>query len=423
MNGNKKMSSIARKINISFWLKRVGDVIAVDMLLIVLAVGMFISNCHSKVPENAHIEETNASFDTDKIDLKYKIYYDKGEPEIWYFSDYAEPVIFPASILLGCQIIHLFFALFNTHIVRRKMRSLNDLAVRAQEISAATFDTSKFESLEQAISRAHADSPDVKIQTGDSDLQSIEIALNNLLKKMKDSERQQTRFVSDASHELRTPISVIQGYVNMLDRWGKEDEEVLEEAIEALKNESEHMKELIEQLLFLARGDSGRNSLHIAEFDMNEVVKEVWEESIMIDDKHSYNLLFMGEKVAFDEEGTPLFAGPCSMKGDMAMIKQSIRIFVQNAAKYSDENSIINIGVVRKNGKIGYVVQDEGVGMKSDEVVHIFERFYRSDEARNSETGGSGLGLSIAKWIIDAHEGTIDVLSRADIGTRFTVMF
>ena len=70
-----------------------------------------------------------------------------------------------------------------------------------------------------------------------------------------------------------------------------------------------------------------------------------------------------------------------------------------------------------------YLIQDEGIGMDSSEVVHIFERFYRSDEARNENTGGSGLGLSIAKWIVDAHEGTIDVLSRPDFGTRFTVSF
>ena len=113
-----------------------------------------------------------------------------------------------------------------------------------------------------------------RISTGDKDLQSIEVALNNLLARMQESKRQQARFVSDASHELRTPISVIQGYVNMLDRWGKEDEAVLNESIEALKNESDHMKDLIEQLLFLARGDSGRNTLKLVEVDLNDLVQE-----------------------------------------------------------------------------------------------------------------------------------------------------
>ncbi len=136
------------------------------------------------------------------------------------------------------------------------------------------------ENLEQAISHISPDDAEQGIHTGDKDLQSIEIALNNLLKSMKENEKRQMRFVSDASHELRTPIAVIQGYVNMLDRWGKEDEQVLTESIEALKNESQHMKDLVEQLLFLARGDSGRNTLNKVKLDLNQMVSEVWEESI-----------------------------------------------------------------------------------------------------------------------------------------------
>ena len=105
------------------------------------------------------------------------------------------------------------------------------------------------------------------------------------------------------------------------------------------------------------------------------------------------------------------------------MIKQSIRIFVQNAAKYSSDGADITLGVMLESGYVSYMIQDEGIGMESSDVVHIFERFYRSDEARNGETGGSGLGLSIAKWIVDAHSGTIQVVSRPEVGTRFIVRF
>lgn len=237
------------------------------------------------------------------------------------------------------------------------------------------------------------------------------MALNNLIHRMKESQRQQARFVSDASHELRTPISVIQGYVNMLDRWGKTDPAILEESIEALKNESEHMKELIEQLLFLARGDSGRNTLHKTTVDLKQVMYEVWEESVMIDASHVYELDI--------NETEP----DCTVEGDPAMLKQSIRIFVQNAGKYSGKGDTIRLAVGHQGSQVYYLVQDEGIGMKQNDIVHIFERFYRSDKARSSDTGGSGLGLSIAKWIIDAHNGQIQVLSRPEIGTRFTVLF
>ena len=221
--------------------------------------------------------------------------------------------------------------------------------------------------------------------------------------------------MSDASHELRTPIAVIQGYVNMLDRWGKDDEQILKESIEALKNESEHMKNLVEQLLFLARGDSGRNTIHYEDCDLVEMVRDVMEESAMIDEKHVYR-----------------FEGPAAARvmvhGDPAMLKQSMRIFVQNAAKYSAEGDtiILRAGISpaaagEHAGRPFYSVQDEGIGMQSSEVVHVFERFYRSDAARNSSQGGTGLGLSIAKWIVDAHSGIIEILSRPDFGTRITV--
>ena len=139
----------------------------------------------------------------------------------------------------------------------------------------------------------------------------------------------------------------------------------------------------------------------------------------MIDEEHRYE--FVGDLGnALDEEGN-LALPPVKMCGDVAMIKQSVRIFVQNAAKYSAKGSAIQFRVKEKDGMVGYVVQDEGIGMQGEDVVHIFEPFYRSDKARNGNTGGSGLGLSIAKWIVDAHDGKIEVLSSAEIGTRFTV--
>ena len=196
----------------------------------------------------------------------------------------------------------------------------------------------------------------------------------------------------------------------MDNRWGKEDPEVLSESIDALKNESEHMKELIEQLLFLARGDSGRQNLNVVEMDLNEIVTEVYDESLMIDPDHEYKLVVNEMQ-------------PCIFTGDIAMVKQSMRILVQNAAKYSGKGDTIKLSAKKETNGVSYIVQDEGIGMTESDVSHIFERFYRSDVARNSESGGSGLGLSIAKWIVDAHRGSIDVLSREDFGTRFTVHF
>ena len=147
-------------------------------------------------------------------------------------------------------------------------------------------------------------------------------------------------------------------------------------------------------------------------------MQEVWEESLMIDEKHKYVY-----KNALPEDDNDETAEKLIIHGDKAMVKQSVRILVQNAAKYSNEGDTISLDVKKTEGGICYVVQDEGVGMTDTDVVHIFERFYRSDKARNSGTGGSGLGLSIAKWIVDAHNASVEVLSRPDFGTRFTVRF
>ena len=214
--------------------------------------------------------------------------------------------------------------------------------------------------------------------------------------------------MSDASHELRTPIAVIKGYADMLDRWGKNDEKILEESITAIKNEAKHMNELVEQLLFLARGDSGRQPVNIEEVSLYDLMKEVYEESLMIDESHIYE--FKGEP------------GVKAMV-DVAMIKQSARILIDNAAKYTQPRERIIIGCFYNAQKRpAFYIQDNGMGMNENDVKHVFERFYRADNARYSKQQGNGLGLSIAKWIVDRHGGYFEVLSREEIGTRITVV-
>lgn len=395
----------------SFWLKRLLSTIFMDLFIAALIVAFYLLWCQDQLPSGRAV---NMMFYEGTYELELQDIY--GEWYAFQVDEVAKYIVYPFVIVLAVQGVGLFLGLFHTGAVRRKLKPLNDLAIKAEQISSIPLDTTSLEHLEQAISSISPDAAEAGIHTGDKELQSIEVALNNLLYRMKESERQQTRFVSDASHELRTPIAVIQGYVNMLDRWGKEDESVLNESIEALKSESEHMKTLVEQLLFLARGDSGRNTLKKTEFDLTEVVREVWEESMMIDPEHRYVF-----KQANMEEHAVL--PQIMLNADVAMVKQSIRIFVQNAQKYSNKGDTITFSVNKEGHAVSYSIQDEGVGMQENDVMHIFERFYRSDEARNGATGGSGLGLSIAKWIVDAHGGNINVLSRPDFGTRFTVTF
>ena len=228
-----------------------------------------------------------------------------------------------------------------------------------------------------------------------------------MIERMRDAYKQQARFVSDASHELRTPIAVIKGYADMLDRWGKEDESILEESIAAIKTESDNMQHLVEQLLFLARGDSGRTPVEKVDFSLTDMMKEVCSESVMIDEAHTYRLDAAEDVQAY---------------GDESLLKQTARILIENAKKYSPEGTEIVLGVKMKDGRPSFSVEDNGIGMDRESQAHIFERFYRADDSRARSSGGTGLGLAIAKWIVDRHGGRFDVVSRKDIGTRISVI-
>lgn len=408
MRENKVTSSIARRINLDFVGRQLSIFLGLDILLLVLCCASVLGWQEQQIPGNEVVVDRAFEAYQSPQTIRYVITTDSGQEYVVRVWDYILILKYPAAVFLGFEAFLLVTGLFRTRKIRRLMSPVNEIAKKAEELSSMVIDPSRFTNLEHAISSIQPDATDARVVTGDKELQSIEVAVNNLLERMRETYRQQNRFVSDASHELRTPIAVIQGYVNMLDRWGKEDESILEESIEALKNESQHMKELVEQLLFLARGDSGRNTLKKEQFLLSDVVREVYEESMMIDERHVYQ--FRGEE-------------DICVYGDLAMIKQSIRIFTDNAAKYSREGDTILLSVKQQGEEVWYSVQDEGVGMAESEVIHVFERFYRSDSARNSKTGGTGLGLSIAKWIVDAHGGTIEVLSRPDFGTRFTVKF
>ena len=243
--------------------------------------------------------------------------------------------------------------------------------------------------------------------TGSQDeLRELAETFNQMIDRIQDSYDRQNRFVSDASHELRTPIAVIQGYASMLSLWGKHDQKILEESIEAIKDESENMKDLIEGLLFLARSDNNRQIIEKQNFYMNELVDEVMKETQLIDSKH---------RVTNEYNTNILFFG------DRKLLKQMLRVFIENSLKFTPEDGRIQVNTFENKKILHITIEDTGVGIPQEDIPHIFDRFYRSDKSRNKETGGHGLGLSIAKWIIDMHSGKIEVESTLHSGTKFEI--
>ncbi len=238
------------------------------------------------------------------------------------------------------------------------------------------------------------------------ELKDLAITFNETLNRLQESVEKQNQFVSDASHELRTPISVIQGYVNLLDRWGKEDKEILEESLEAIKSESENMKNLVENLLFLARGDKHTQKINKEEFPLDKLIEEILTETKLIDDSH----------IIRNEQNENII-----VNADKNLIKEALRIFLDNSIKYTPSGGTIKLSSYTKNNKAIITIEDTGMGISQEHLPHIFDRFYRTDKSRTRESGGTGLGLSIAKWIIDNHMGTIIVNSKVNIGTKITV--
>ena len=339
----------------------------------------------------------------ERLDASYEVEMNIGI-FIYYF-------VLCMGTLFVFEFITLLSRTFNDRrMVRKTLDPIAELARAAQSLNEVNkqLDHEKTMALAGKLDGIDAARLDTRIQVDDlqEELKNVAIAINGMLDRINDSYAAQARFVSDASHELRTPIAVIQGYANLLDRWGKEDEKALSESVAAIKDEAGNMKDLVEQLLFLARGDSNRISLVQEELELSELIEEVANEARMLDDEREY-------KVSSDH---------ALIVVDRALIKQALRILLDNAIKYTDIGGEISLLAIKDNDTVRISVSDTGIGIRPEVLPRVFDRFVRADESRARATGGAGLGLSIAQWIASRHNGYFDVLSREGIGTRISLV-
>lgn len=258
------------------------------------------------------------------------------------------------------------------------------------------------------------------VDTLNTMLARLEKAYNEL----DEAYKAQRRFVSDASHELRTPLTTIRGNIDLLEKmWSRAKErgasnageglsltadhwEMSSEAMSDIAAEAKRMSTLVGDLLALARADAG-----------------------YVMEKRSLPLLPLTEEVARRASLLPRSADwrvgdlsklrDAQVYGNHDYLQQLLFIFIENAFKYTP-NGYVELRAIRKDDHIGWIIQDTGIGMNPDEIPHIFDRFYRADESRGV-TVGTGLGLSIAKWILDEHNGSVEVVTRENEGTTFTV--
>ena len=292
-------------------------------------------------------------------------------------------------LILGGICIHIVF-IIGRYIARRILDPVAEVTKTASRMSA--------ENLSQRI-----EPPETR-----DEVRELCLTFNSMMDRLEESFKKQERFVADASHELRTPIAVIQGYAKLMDRWGKYDDVVLQESIDSIITETQHMSTMVRNLLFMAKSDQNRIDIDKQVISLNEVAQSVVED---------VKLLETGREINFySEDEAYIFA-------DSNLIRQLLNIYMENSLKYTGDNGEITVRVWRENEYSCVSVKDNGCGIEKEKIPYIFDRFYKADESRTIRASGSGIGLSIAKWIIDVHDGSVSVESEVGKCTEFTTKF
>jgi heavy metal sensor kinase len=248
-----------------------------------------------------------------------------------------------------------------------------------------------------------------KLETGD-ELQRLSDTLNEMLDRIESAFLQITEFTADASHELRTPVSLIRTEAELALRRSRGEAEY-KESLRHILWEAERTTALIEQLLSLARAGSGRETLRLQPVDLRQTLRSVvdgWQQVATIRNLQFSASLDVPDFLAF-------------VLGDETLLRRLADILLDNAFKYTSPPGSVHLSLAPKGESAVITVRDSGVGIAEGEQSKIFERFYRVDKARSRAQGGAGLGLAIAQWIVTQHRGSIEVESRSGDGATFRV--
>jgi heavy metal sensor kinase len=240
------------------------------------------------------------------------------------------------------------------------------------------------------------------------ELRRLSETLNEMLERIEGAFRRVTQFTADASHELRTPVALIRTTSELALRKHRSEPEY-REALDEVHAESVRTTDLIENLLTLARADAGKATLERTSVGVGSLVLEVSGQAERLAQERGISLACH----------VPVEA--VTVSGDRGTLRRLFLILLDNALKYTPTGGNVEVSVGQESHRAVVEVRDSGIGIIEDDLTHIFERFYRSDKSRSRDSGGAGLGLSIAKWIVEAHGGDIRVASQPERGTTFRV--
>jgi heavy metal sensor kinase len=239
------------------------------------------------------------------------------------------------------------------------------------------------------------------------ELAVLAASFNELLSRLDQSFESMRRFVADASHELRTPISVIRGEADVVLSQERSASEY-KEALAIILDESRRLSRLVDDLLNLARADAGYVRLQVRDFYFNDLLAECCR---------SVQTLASARNIQLECRT----GGDLAFRGDEELLRRLVVNLLDNAIRYTPAGGRVSAELEAEGPDVRVRVSDTGVGIGPEAAPHIFERFYRADQARSRADGGFGLGLSIVKWIAESHKGAVQLTTRPERGSVFTV--
>ena len=240
------------------------------------------------------------------------------------------------------------------------------------------------------------------------EIRALVAGLNARLDALAAAEKEQQQFIADVSHELRTPLTILRGSLEV----ALEEERPAEEYREAIGNallEVRHLTRLSQNLLFLTRGESGRVTLSFANLDLVKFAADVVKDL-------AHASAYRGLDLSFETPEKPIYVFT-----DSGRLQQVMHNLLENAMRYTEAGGRVTVRVEAAPGEALLSVSDTGVGIPEADLPYVFERFFRSKGSRATNPGGSGLGLSIVRWIVEAHKGRVTVESQLGKGSTFTV--
>ncbi len=248
----------------------------------------------------------------------------------------------------------------------------------------------------------------IKIPKGRDEITNLIVTLNSMIDRLEKSFNTVQQFSHDAAHEIRTPLTIIQGEIEELLKDEKCPDNVVI-TLESILEEMHYLSSIANKLLMINDIDTGRINYDFTRIHLDKIVKETFEDAKILSASKRLKI----ELKKLDR---------VQISGNEELLIRLLWNVIDNAIKYTEPGGRVSIGLEKKRSEVIIWVKDSGVGIPSEDIDKIFDRFYRVDKSRSRELGGSGLGLAIAKWIVDVHNGRIDVESSVGEGSVFKIV-